>query len=199
MSFLKIKDPAKRDAIVKEYLDLKKNIRGNLLSERTGEMEMQSNLSKFFRPITETQKATAKEITEELKPIKEGIESLPKAITFPAYPTIDIPKEDILQLGPTAVNALKRFLTKEGADKTFGIYDKNGKFYIGNKEVDIKDNNIIVDDEEYKGTPGLWELIVSKEPNRDIYNPIDYENYRKLLIKTNTMHYENNKKNPKKQ
>ena len=35
MSFLKISDPAKRDSIVKEYLDLKKNIRGNLLSERT--------------------------------------------------------------------------------------------------------------------------------------------------------------------
>ena len=42
MSFLKISDPAKRDAIVKEYLDLKKNIRDNLLSERTGEMELQT-------------------------------------------------------------------------------------------------------------------------------------------------------------
>ena len=40
MSFLKISDPAKRDAIVKEYLDLKKNIRDNLLSERTGELEL---------------------------------------------------------------------------------------------------------------------------------------------------------------
>ena len=30
--FLKISDPAKQDAIVKEYLELKKNIRDNLLS-----------------------------------------------------------------------------------------------------------------------------------------------------------------------
>ena len=36
MSFLKISDPLKRDAIVKEYLELKKNIRDNLLSERIG-------------------------------------------------------------------------------------------------------------------------------------------------------------------
>ena len=78
MSFLKIKDPAKRDAIVKEYLEIKKNIRDNLLSERTGEMELQTDLSKFYRPITETQKATAKEITEGLKPIREGIEKLPQ-------------------------------------------------------------------------------------------------------------------------
>ena len=67
MSFLKISDPAKRDAIVKKYFELKKNIRDNLLSERTGELELQTDLSKFYRPITETQKATAREITEGLK------------------------------------------------------------------------------------------------------------------------------------
>ena len=197
MSFLKITDPSKRDAMIKDYLATKKNIRSNLLSERAGKIETQSELTKFFKPITETQKATAKEITEELKPIKEGIENLPKAITFPAFPSIDIPKEDILQLGPIAVSSLKRFLTKEGADKTYGIYDRDGRFYIGNKEVEIKDNNIIVDNEEYQGTPGLWELIVSKKPNREKYNPIDHENYRKLLIQTNAMHYVNNPNKPK--
>ena len=69
MSFLKISDPAKRDLMVKEYLDLKKNIQDNLLSERTGEQQLQTDLSKFYRPITETQKATTKEITEGLRPI----------------------------------------------------------------------------------------------------------------------------------
>ena len=47
MSFLKISDPNKRDAIVKEYLDLKKNIRSNLLKERTGELKLQADLSKL--------------------------------------------------------------------------------------------------------------------------------------------------------
>ena len=197
MSFLKITDPTKREASVNEFLDLKNRIKDNFRSERMGEMEMQTDLSKFFKPITETQKATAKEITEELKPIKEGIESLLQAITFPAFPSIDIPKEDILQLGPTAVSALKQFLTKEGADKTFGIYDKDGKFYIGNKEVNIKNNNLYVDNEEYRGTSGLWELIVSKDPVVDKYNPIDYENYKKLLIQTNTMHSVKNPNKPK--
>ena len=54
MSFLKISDPTKRDAMVREYLDLKKNIQDNLLSERTGEQQLQTDLSKFFKPITET-------------------------------------------------------------------------------------------------------------------------------------------------
>ena len=96
MSFLKISDPAKRDAKVKEYLDLKKRVRDNFRRERIGEMEMQSDLTKFFKPITETQKDTAREITQELKPIKEGIEKLTQAITFPAYPSIVASEEDIL-------------------------------------------------------------------------------------------------------
>ena len=80
MSFLKIRDPVKRDKTVKEYLEIKKNIRDNLLSERTGEQQLQTELTKFYRPITETQKATAREITEGLKPIREGIEKLPQAM-----------------------------------------------------------------------------------------------------------------------
>ena len=45
MSFLKISDPVKRDLIVKEFLELKKNIRDNLLSERAGEQQLQTDLS----------------------------------------------------------------------------------------------------------------------------------------------------------
>ena len=76
MPFLKISDPVKRDLIVKEYLELKKNIGDNLLSERTEEQQLHTDLSKIFKPITEKLKATTREITEGLKPIKEGIEAI---------------------------------------------------------------------------------------------------------------------------
>ena len=160
MSFLKINDPAKRNQMVEEYLELKKNIRGNLLSERTGEQQLQTDRSKIFKPITETQKATAKEITEELKPIKKGIESLPQAITFPAYPSIEASKEketfvEPYFIGDIAESYLRKFTTKAEADRTYGLYDRKGEFYIGNKPVVIKENNIVVEDEEYEGTPGL--------------------------------------------
>ena len=153
MSFLKISDPAKRDLIVKEYLAIQKNIRDNLLSERTREQQLQTNLSKFFKPITETQKATTREITEGPNPIKEGIENIPQAISFPAYPTIQPvdDKETVVApyfIGDIAESYLRNFTSKSEADRTYGLYDKGGKFYIGNKPVDIKDNNIIVDDEK---------------------------------------------------
>ena len=174
MSFLKIRDPTKRNQMVEEYLDLKKNIRDNLLSEKTGEQQLQTDLSKIFKPITETQKAAAKEITEELKPIKKGIESLPQAITFPAYPSIEASKDplegkDSQYIGDLAGKYLRKFAGKDEAyeaDKTYGLYDKDGKFYIGNKLTIIVDNDLVVGKDEYEGTPGLWELIMSKEPKK---------------------------------
>ena len=69
--------------------------RDNLLSERTGELELQTDLSKFYRPITETQKATAREITEGLKPIREGIEKLPQAMQPTGEATGEAPEEEV--------------------------------------------------------------------------------------------------------
>ena len=205
MSFLKISDPVKRDSIVKEYLELKKNIRDNMPSERTGEQQLQTDLSKIFKPITETQKTTAREITEELKPIKEGIEKLPQTITFPAYPSIQafeepLEGEDTQFIGEVAEKYLRKFATKGEVDTTFGLYDRKGNFYIGNKPVIIIDNNIVVDGkEEYEGTPGLWELIISKKPDKANYTPEDENNYKRLMVKTNALYIGNDpeSKNPR--
>ena len=202
MSFLKISDPAKRDLLVKEYLETKKNIRDNLLSERTGEQQLQTDLSKFFKPITETQKATTREITEGLKPIKKGIDNLPQAITFPAYPSIQAADKETATdkemavapyfIGDIAESYLRKFTTRFEADKTYGLYDRDGNFYIGNKPAIIRDNNIIADDKEYEVTPSLWELIVSKYPDDNIYSNDDHGNYARLMLRTNTLHRINN-------
>ena len=173
MSFLKISDPAKRDAIVKEYLELKKNIRDNLLSERTGELELQTDLSKFYKPITETQKATAREITEGLKPIREGIEKLPQAMQpigeatgeAPEEEEEEVEEEDDELIGEIA----KKYLNRPNRDTTFGIRKEKGHHYIGDAHVIVHKNNIIVDDEKFTRTPGLWELITSKNPLKTNY------------------------------
>ena len=208
MSFLKIKDPAKRDAIVKEYLDLKKNIRTNLLSERTGEMEMQTDLSKFFKPITEAQKATAKEITEAQKatakeitegliPIKENIESLPKSILFPAFPSIKASteptdEEGVHYVDNLALEHLMKYMTKD-ADLTFGLKtDKEGKLSMGDKNIMVDGNDIEVFDKDgnfikkYIGTSGLRSLIVDKDPKR--YDYEDLNTYEDLIRRTNAMY-----------
>ena len=46
---------------------------------------------------------------------------------------------------------LQKIAAESGADKTFELRDKDGKFHIGNKEAKIKENNIIVGVREYAG------------------------------------------------
>ena len=101
---------------------------------------------------------------------------LPKTITFPQFPSIiaydddddSEEKEDVF-IGDIVEQYLPKFATVSGADKIFGLRDKDGKFYIGNKEAKIKENNIIVGNKEYIGTPGLRELIVARSPNDKIF------------------------------
>ena len=194
MSFLKISDPLKRDAIVKEYLELKKKIRSNLLSERIGESELQTDLSKFYRPITETQKATAREITEELKPIREGIEKLPEAIQPLGKATEEEEEEEEGYFSPKVLDELYRFKGKR--DELFGINrKKDNYYYLGNKIISVDDNNIITVEKskrEFKGTPGMWELIMSKNPTDYTYE--DFKNYKDLMTITNAIYRNDNPK-----
>ena len=64
-------------------------------------------------------------------------------------------------IGDIAEQYLRNFASVSGADTTFGLWDKDSKFYIGNKKEKIKENNLIVGGKEYIGTPGLWKLIVA--------------------------------------
>ena len=206
MSFIKIKDPRKREELIKDLIETRKRIKDNFIARKVGESEYQSGLTKLFKPITETQKATAKEIietqkataekiTSELLPIKEGVERLPLKLFTQVFPSIEFNERDITNLGKTAVNNLKRYFKPGGGDLTAGIYDKDGRFYIGSEPVRIKDNDIIIDDTAFQGTPGLWKLITSKNiPDKSEYTPQDLANYSYIMSRTNTAR---NKYNPR--
>ena len=62
---------------------LKQDIQQNFLSERLGDLNTQYELSKLFKPVTEMQNDLKEGLVSELKPIREGMKNLPKAITFP--------------------------------------------------------------------------------------------------------------------
>jgi hypothetical protein len=96
------------------------------------------------------------------------------------------------ELGEIATAYFKRFTTKtKDADTTYGIYDKGGKFYIGDTEIRIQGDDIIVGDRVYEGTPGLWELVVSKTPSDEIYTLSDKERYIDILTSTNALRRNN--------
>ena len=109
MSFIKVTDPKKREALIKDFIETRKRIKDNFVAKKVGEIEYQRGLTKLFKPVTETQKTTAKEITEaqkataekftsELLPIKEGISGLTTAIKQLPITPIETEEEDILPI-----------------------------------------------------------------------------------------------------
>ena len=201
MSFIKVKDPRKREELIRDFIETRKRIKDNFIARKVGEAEYQTGLTKLFKPVTETQKTTAKEITEaqkataekftqELLPIKEGIEELPTKLFRKIFPSIEFKASDIINFGPLAVDSLLQAFTKNNIDLSYGIYAIDGKFKIGNKFITIEDNNIKVDDTTFEGTPGFWELVTSKNPEN--YTEEDLNKYQRLVILTNTVYRNNN-------
>ena len=94
----------------------------------------------------------------------------------------------------------KYFLNKPDTDKTFGVRKIDCHHYIGDKHVIIKDDDIIIkeDGNRFIGTAGLWGLITSKDPDKDMldWDKMDKADYDRLMIKTNVLHHNNNPKNP---
>ena len=182
MSFLKLTDPKKRDLMVDEFLKTRKNIKRNQLAERLGEQDAMAQFTRQYKPRTDVHKDLSQNILSEIK-------NLPKAIDFPRTyneytPAIegDVPE----MIGPIAASYLRKFATKD-ADKVYGIYDNKGTFYIGDTRIGIIDDNIIVGEKEYQGTPGLWELITMKIPNDQVYDDEDYGNYADILVNANAL------------
>ena len=131
MSFLKITNPAKRDLIVAEFLKTKRNIQQNFLNEKLGDIGMQQELVKLYKPIVDSQSTISKEQNALLSTIKENsaatstaLQALPasissslKAIQFPQYPSIeacDDPVESIrtLELGQIAAKILEPYANR---------------------------------------------------------------------------------------
>ena len=194
MSFLKITDPSKREAFIKDYIETRKRIKSNMIAKKTGESELRADLSKFYRPITETQKATTKETIEELKPISQSLKVLEKREEEikekkEKEEEIKEKEKEEEQLGEIAYLYLNKEIHDDG---DLGIRKEGKHHFIGDTHIIIDKNNIIIPEEaEYKGTRGLWELLTRKFPNTSYINNNDIEAYRNLMVRTNAIYKKN--------
>lgn len=99
-------------------------------------------------------------------------------------------RETLLQqLGPLGRKYMSVLLNGNRAklaDTTFGVYVGDAGTMLGNKRIDFgTDDTIYVDDQSYVGTPGLYELIFMKRPDKHLYTENDKEVYHALLMATN--------------
>ena len=210
MSFIKVKDPRKREELIKDFIETRKRIKDNFIAKKVGEIEYQTGLTKLFKPVTETQKATAKEITEaqktatekitqELLPIKEGIEKLPGAISeagqslSEGFPALGMAEEELIKIGPIARKYIQSNLGR--ATTKAGLYSEDDNLKIGYRPVKIENDDIIIDDERFKGTDGLWKLITSKDiPDISEYGAEDLAGYITIMHITKATYDKNNKR-----
>ena len=200
MSFIKVKDPRKREELVRDFIETRKRIKDNFIARKVGEAEYQTGLTKLFKPVTETQKATAKEITDTQKeateriekgllPIKEGIESLTMLPieTGEPIPTIKYTEEEKTELGKHAVDGLQELHGRKATQSDIIPVDaKKGLFRIGETSVTIKDNDLYIKGTEIKGTEGLWKLLTSQGiPDKTKYNATELRDYITIMHYTN--------------
>ena len=89
-----------------------------------------------------------------------------------------------------------KYLNKFSKDETFGIRKEEGEYHIGSENIKIINNDIFIANHNkmFKGTPGLWNLIMSKNPKK--FEDEDYDNYKDLMIITNALHRKNDENNP---
>ena len=189
MSFLKIKDPVKRDAIVRDFLKAKANIYAQSQQEKFADIDSEREATKYFKPIIQSQQQLSEDITgtqeKFLREITEAVEPLPQQLALPAD------SGSKYTYGAVASESFLKALEKEqDHDTTFGLYTRDNKHYIGSKVVEIEDDDLIIGDKKYKGTSGLWELIRSKNPTH--YTENDLDAYKKIMLQTNALYQENN-------
>ena len=85
------------------------------------------------------QKHLEEGLVSQLKPIREAMNNLPKAITFPQFPSITASddngeEEEDAFIGDIAEQYLQKFASTSGTDKTFGLRDKDGSFTLGTRK-----------------------------------------------------------------
>ena len=211
MSFIKIKDPRKREELIRDFIETRKRIKDNFVAKKVGEIEYQTGLTKLFKPVTETQKATTKEITDaqkaaaekitqELLPIKTGLENItviPPIETGEDIPALEMTKEQITKIGPTASEYLLPTFGQKATQADIKPGDSKGTlFLIGKTPIKIENNDITIKDHKFTGTPELWRLLTSKDiPDKSEYYRKDLFNYIYIMHITNTTRQGFNKDN----
>ena len=227
MSFYDIKDKDERDRTIEEYLATMKRIKKRNMDERISDLRREADMQEMFKPVLESNAEMANEITQDLVPIKQELETLNETIRnrdrlnrmqimgsprrlpqIPATPPTSprpisrilqdlaatplakrpIPKPRPVRYGKTAAEYLMKALN-EGNKSVTGIRYVDSDMMIGDKKVEVQDNNLKIGDEIYDGTPGLWALITEKKPKD--YTAQDLDAYGNLMMQTNAL-YQNN-------
>ena len=166
------------------------------LTAKTGKYKhnfesMDKIIADYDATVKRIQQRNEDEKTQNLRRKDEFQEALAPMITATENQTKDLTAElqklepPTIKLEPRGINLLDRYKDK---DQYFAIHEEEGHLILGDRIIDIdQDSNIHLDDRTYKGTPGLWEMIMETTPRVNQIPEVDMENYKELAVRTNLM------------
>ena len=145
MAFIDIEDPVKREETVQDYIRNIQEIRQRKENQKVHGITEQQNIEKAFQPVVQATEKSARQITSEIKNLKE--------------------KAEKKELESQALYYYYNDFDKSKLDPYYGIYERNGVYRMGEKKLELDEyDNIHIDNIVIKGTPGLWRLIMMKNP-----------------------------------
>ena len=167
MAFIEISNPQQREKIVQDYVSTLQEIRHKAENDKAQGLQQQIELNKQYEPLIKATKDSTSKITTELKN-NRSIKEIDKGNWKQNFvkPAIDY----YMNL-------------KSNLDRYYGIQKKGDHYIMGSSIVDIDgDSNIYVNDQKFKGTSGLWELIMLNKPQN--YTKEDAARYEDLVEAT---------------
>ena len=179
MAFIDIEDPVKREETVQDYIRNIQEIRQRKENQKVHGITEQQNIEKAFQPVVQATEKSARQITNEIKNLKETAEKKEKETAEKKEP-----KEAV----PQALYYYFNQFEKSKLDQYYGIYERDGVYMMGEKEIKVDGyNNILIDNIIIKGSPGLWRLIMMKTPKA--YTSEEERDYKELVERTNVIEF----------
>ena len=178
MDFLEI-DPEERDRLVKDYVDTLHQLQKQNEDEKTFGLQKREALERTFSPIIDATEKSTDIIKKHLQPIETELKTINKREQVAVKKQIWDESEK-----KGAMDYYSNNVSEGKLDKYFGVYKINDRYVLGNTDIEIDDeSNIRVNGTTYKGTPGLWALLMLKIPSINMYDD-DVEAYTLLAEQT---------------
>ena len=124
MAFIEISNPAKRNEIVKDYINTKHQLQEKYENDKAVGLQQRIAFEKQYQPLLKASKESSKDITKELKK-NRTIKELDKGYWKPDY----------------AKPALDYYLSlRNNVDKYYGIRKQADGYVMGDSKVVIDKN-----------------------------------------------------------
>ena len=188
MSFFSISDPVEREKVVEDYKRMKREIQQRDEDRKMSGQNRNRMLQETFHPVVQAQTDMTEKIVKSLKEINPTKQ---EKIPIPSKKR----RLDDDEFGPLANDYRNKWMSRSGdIDTSFGINFHDGEPFIASTPIKIENDDIIIYNEVYEGTPGLWLLLTEKTKDKieGKYDEHDLANYEEILRQTNVLHKDYN-------